>query len=318
MKFSLPSTTAKSLVPGLSSSRIRFQNGGKLLNLTVPFLESDAPACVKFAADPDVMKYTGEGELQSIDSAKDYVSRCIRAYETHGMRAIAYRSQRLPRGRCFRIVLCFLALVLCLPTTSHSQTADFTPEVFGGIGLGRLSRSGNRRISPGVTLDDSAIISAGFSLRHRSGFGLEIEFSRMLDPSPRLLGCDAFSEFNQPCLGSGRDGPDTYSLVSANALYHFATSRFQPYVASGLGVVWSAGFQSSYFALGKFAGLTHSSISESEWNHTGAVSNIGGGMRIFLSSAVSVRPEIRLCDVHLPAERRLRLPRSSMVFGYHW
>jgi len=121
------------------------------------------------------------------DSAKDYVLRCIRGYETHGMRAIAYRSQRLPEGRCFRIVLCFLALILCLPTVGHSQTADFTPEVFGGIGLGRLSRSGNTRISPGVTLDDSASISAGFGLRHRSGFGLEIEFSRMLDPSPRLL-----------------------------------------------------------------------------------------------------------------------------------
>ncbi len=49
-----------------------------------PFLESDAHAYAAIAADPDVMKHTGEGLPQSFDSSKDYVLRCIRSYETRG------------------------------------------------------------------------------------------------------------------------------------------------------------------------------------------------------------------------------------------
>ena len=239
------------------------------------------------------------------------------------MREITCRSRRLLAGPCFQIVYCFLILVLCLPTASRSQAASFTPEVFGGISLGHLSMKRivseplpprNRR----TTLDRSAGFNAGFGLRHRSGWGLEIEFSHVLDPSPGLLECDDFSEYAQPCHGSGRTGPDSYSLVSANAVYHFSTSRFQPYVAGGLGAEWFAGFDSQYFPLGKFAGLTESFISEGAWKHTGAVWNVGGGMRIFLSSVVSLRPDIRLYHAPLPYGRKLRLLRSSIIFGYHW
>ena len=49
-----------------------------------PFRESDAPVYAEIVSDPDVMKYTIEGEPQSFDSAKEYILRCIRSYETRG------------------------------------------------------------------------------------------------------------------------------------------------------------------------------------------------------------------------------------------
>ena len=239
--------------------------------------------------------------------------------DADAMRQIACRSRRLLAGPCFQIVYCFLILVLCLPTAGHSQTANFKREVFGGIALGRLSTNCNvLRNSRGVALDVSAGFSGGFGLRDRLGAGFGIEFSRVLNPTPGILDCDDFSEYDQPCRGSGRHGLASYRLVSANLLHHFSTSRFQPYVAGGGGAVWSAGFRSSFFEQGRFAGQTHASISERAWKHTLFVLNVGGGMRIFLSPAISLRPEIRLYDTPLPSERKLRLLRSSIILGYHW
>ena len=217
------------------------------------------------------------------------------------------------------IIFCVVAAVLCLPTASRSQAANFKREVFGGIALGHLSTNSNSSIEPGVALDASAGISAGFGLRDQSGIALEIEFSRVLDPTPGLLECDDFSfDDPPPCEGSGRDGPDSYSLVSANVLYHFSTSRFQPYVAGGLGAVWSTGFRSAYLGPGRFAGITKAVISEVTWKNTEIFWNVGGGMRIFLSSAVSLRPDIRLYHAPLSYGRKLRLLRSSIILGYHW
>ena len=67
------------------------------------FLESDAHAYAAIAADPDVMKHTGEGLPQSFDSSRDYVLRCIRSYETRGYSryAVCLKAENgLPIGFC--------------------------------------------------------------------------------------------------------------------------------------------------------------------------------------------------------------------------
>jgi opacity protein-like surface antigen len=204
-----------------------------------------------------------------------------------------------------------VSLAVVLPLDSNAQVYDRPFEVFLTTGWDHVSR--------GRFDDNSVVIGMGIGLRLSSKFGVEVEYNQLPGLSPRPVSCGSIGDFVGgvfvpfPCVGTGRDGADRFSLVSANALYRLSGSRVQPYVSGGAGVDWSRSVSSI-----SFLRANQVIISETSSQDTGFVWNVGAGARFYATPRFSMRPDLRYYNAVLLSSHNLRLIRFGISFGFHW
>lgn len=107
-------------------------------------------------------------------------------------------------------------------------------------------------------------------------------FSADRSPFLRMLGLEVESNVTSGTLG-------TVSCFTGNLLFHIPAGRTEPYLLAGLGASHQRG-------LG-----------------TGGVIDVGAGVKIFLTTRVSLRPELRAF-----APVGSTFARASVAVGYHW
>ncbi len=177
-------------------------------------------------------------------------------------------------------------------------------EVFGNLAGGYPFRFEDR----GFGNKPSA--GAGFGVYHDSGLGVQVEANRTfgLTPTPARCGIAGI-----PCEGQARQGlSGGVSIVSVDAVYRFG-DRLQPYLIGGIGGLWSENVSSVLHLYPDRA-----IFEEQKWKDSGLAFNAGGGLRIRLGRALSLRPEIRLYHATARSRANLSLLRSSVSIAYGW
>jgi opacity protein-like surface antigen len=181
----------------------------------------------------------------------------------------------------------FLSLLLIAPTVCAQ---NYTPrgEIFGSVGGGK-AYDDEGSIGKGVDF------GGGIGYRLTPRFGIEgqvnrISYNRDLPLSARFEGTAVFT--------------------TANVLYHFTTSKAQPYVIGGLGFV-------HHENRARFAEESTTFIRSTN----GIATNFGAGVKIFLSKKFSLRPEFRVFIADTKGsgvEPPFSVWRGSIGFSYHW
>jgi opacity protein-like surface antigen len=181
-----------------------------------------------------------------------------------------------------------LFTLLFLAPTVLAQDYTSRGEVFGSIGGGKTYDDEG---SLGKGLD----IGGGVGFRLTPRFGVEgqvnrIDYQRDFDSGVRFEGTAVFT--------------------TANVVYHFSTSRAQPYVVGGVGFVHHE--NRSQFPGDDFL---------PKRTANGFATNFGAGVKIFLSKNFSLRPEVRVL-IGKPegngVEQPFSVGRASLAFSYHW
>ena len=207
--------------------------------------------------------------------------------------------------------LLVLLAVLFSDEALAQQQYDRRYEVFVMTGSGHVFR---RRGG-----EDSVSIGAGIGIRLSSRFNVELEYNQLPNLSPKPISCGGIGNLvggifvPLPCVGTGRNGPDRFSLASANLLYSFSDSRIQPYVAGGAGVDWSRSFSSISRPQGNEVIITETFSKDS-----GFVWNMGAGIRIYATPRVSIRPDVRYYNAVLMSSHNLAVVRLGVGLGVHW
>jgi opacity protein-like surface antigen len=196
--------------------------------------------------------------------------------------------------------LLFAAALLALPVAA----GDLNYDVHASAALGRLFRFEDNPIGSGPNF------GAGFGLRHSSGLALEVEFNRTLGLEPSIAACGIVGI---PCEGSARNGVLSADVASAHVLYYFGRSRVQPFVAGGVGALWSKNVSSILWA-----SETRAVFEEQQWSDTGVALSFGGGFRIRLGGGFWARPELRFYGASIRSRANLSLFRPSVAVGYEW
>lgn len=206
-------------------------------------------------------------------------------------------------------------MLLCLgwPCTSPAQPTSppaVTPEVFGSMGFGHLANCCR-------VFGDGPLIGGGLGIRWRR-LGVEFEANRMLGLSPKSLPCAI--QYGQTCL-PGRQGAESATLASVNALVMLARTRFEPFVSGGIGLLWSTHSEPELDL--QFSGVPNTppiavTLVQRDAHDRGFTVNVGGGVRVPVTSAVAFRSEVRLYDATLLSAYNMALVRLSVGASYHW
>jgi opacity protein-like surface antigen len=198
-------------------------------------------------------------------------------------------------------------VVIAVPATSSAQpqpTPRFAREVSVSVGLGHVF------VYEGDTLGDKPNIGGSLAIMHRSGWGVEFEVNRTLGFSPELAQCAIEGTF---CVGTTYQGIRPPMIASLGVQYRFKARRVQPYLTAGLGVMWLKSVQST----GRIGGpeFMH---SEAEVSDTGFGPDLGAGLRLSLSRAISFSPEIRWLDASWLSRANLAVTRLVVRTAYSW
>jgi hypothetical protein len=116
-----------------------------------------------------------------------------------------------------------------------------------------------------------------------------------------------------PCLGTGREGVRSATIASANVSYFFSDSSIQPYLTGGIGALWSNEVFTNVQRT-----PTQVVLTEQDRADTGLAENIGAGVLIPITRAISLRPEFRVYLSILQSRANLTFYRASIGAGYHW
>ena len=210
-----------------------------------------------------------------------------------------------------------LALVaLLLPTVCAAQVParPLEPprvEVVGDVALGRVFRFEDRAF--GNHLNLGAGVSVQVWRRLYAGAGID----RTLGLTPAPVRCGTISlgpgQAPLPCVGTAREGPSAVTVMSVTALYYFTAGRVQPFVTGGVSILSSTEFAS--LALVQQDVVRY---SEMTLRDTGAGLALGGGLRIAVTPALSVRTEMRLATGAAMSRSNLSRFRLSTGVGYGW
>lgn len=199
-----------------------------------------------------------------------------------------FSSGRLSFRVLVPIVVWSLSFMFAVPGVGDAQPVQrvsLRPEVFGSVGLW-------------VPYDNQGFgaIGGGVALRPRSRVGVEFEVDR-------------------PRERAGWRGIRETTIASVNVSYFFAgkaaaaivgaRSRLQPFLSGGVSAIWM-----------QHRTLTLTGEYDNEWRDTVLEEDIGGGVLIPLTRAVSVRPEIRWYGYLSPWG--VALVRASIGASYHW
>ncbi len=195
-----------------------------------------------------------------------------------------------------------IVLLLLFGAAAYSQS--FTGEVFAGIAQGRLFRMDDNPLGSGPN------IGAGIGVTHRSGLGADFELNRTLGLSAKPAACGVV---NVACEGSARQGVTSATILSFNARYEFTRARVRPYLTGGVGALASKGYSPALYVSGQRA-----VFSEEAWSDTGLAINFGGGVRIRLARALSLRTELRVYSASALSRANLSLFRPSIALAWSW
>jgi hypothetical protein len=185
--------------------------------------------------------------------------------------------------------------VILVPAISWAQpplTARFAKEISVSVGMGHVF------VYEGDTLGNRLNIGGSLAIVHRSGVGVEFEVNRTLGFSPELARC---AIEGTTCFGPARTGIWPPTIASLNFQYRFKARRVQPYVTAGLGVMWVRYPQ-----------------TEADVTEIGFGPDLGAGLRLSISRALSLSPEIRWLDAPWRSGANLAVTRVVVRTAYSW
>lgn len=133
---------------------------------------------------------------------------------------------------------------------------------------------------------DRPNIGGGAGLRWRR-LGIQFEMNRMLGLSPKEAVCDVVGE---TCVGTAHDGARSATATSVNVLFFFPKTHVEPYITGGIGALSSTQVSS---VLNSSAGRPPT-FTEEEWRDRGFAFNCGGGVRVPITQAINLAPELRI------------------------
>lgn len=198
-----------------------------------------------------------------------------------------------------------------LPACAQPVSAsEISPEVFGTIGFGHLANCCR-------VFGDGPLVGGGAGLWWRR-LGVEVDAQRMLGLSPRSLACAV--QYGQECL-PGEQGARSMALASVSALVTLAKTRVEPYVAGGVGVMWSTQTEPDLerlFSGGPGRPPTAVNLQQRDVSDRGFAFNFGGGVRIPVTAAIAVRSEVRIYNAELLSAYNMGLVRVAAQVGYRW
>jgi opacity protein-like surface antigen len=154
-------------------------------------------------------------------------------------------------------------------------------------------------------------IGGSLTIVHRSGFGVEFAVNRTLGFSPDLAPC---AIEGTTCFGPTHQGIRSPTIASANLQYRFKARRVQPYVTAGIGVMRKKVVRST----GPIGGPDMLRQTEAEVSDTGFGPDLGAGIRLSLSRAISINPEIRWLEASLRSRSNLAVTRVAVRTAYSW
>jgi len=206
------------------------------------------------------------------------------------------------------IALCSLSLLAGPPIASaqSDNPASLRPEVFTSIAWGHLFRVEDQ------SFGHHPNIGASLNLRPWPRFGIEFELNKTLG-SPQPVPCPSPGTVAVYCVGRGGDQVLAAAIASANVSYFFSTSGIQPYLSGSIGVLESE----EAFIQGHIteAGIV---LTEQDRVNRGLAENVGAGVLIPITRAVSLRPELRVYFSTLQSRSNLTYYRGSIGVGYQW
>ena len=156
---------------------------------------------------------------------------------------------------------------------------------------------------------------ASWSLHHStSGWGLELSAERSLGRSIRRFVC--VDPSIEGC-GDAREGVQDLTAVTAKGQYFFSGTRLRPYVGAGLVIyqssAWRATLLHPYFGERDPSRVDEPFLANTLERRRGAGYVAGGGARIQLTPAVSVRP-----DISYYSGDAWKQVRGSVAVGFTW
>lgn len=215
------------------------------------------------------------------------------------------------RERRRRLPMVCAALTLLVPTPATAQvnsTDTWRRGVGGGLAVGHVYRFED------TTFGNSPTVALSAGIRHRSGFGMNIEWSRTFGLTPAPAPCGIVIDgVPAQCVGQGRDGVEAATVTSVGVRYEFTGLRFRPYLTAGLGILRSASVWSSATVDGKRVIL-----SEQRLRDTGFGPDLGVGMRVAVSPHVAILPEISWLDASVRSRVNLGVTRVGARAAYEW
>ncbi len=211
----------------------------------------------------------------------------------------------------------FLALVAVLlpavcPAQVPSQPVGMArADVVASVALGRVFRVEDRAFGNHVNL------GAGVNVRLWRRLYAGVDVDRTLGLTPAPISCGAISagpgQAALPCVGSAHEGPSKVTVASVIALYYLAAGRVQPFVTGGISILRSEEVRS--LAVVEQDVVRHTEFAVRD---TGAGLTVGGGFRVVVTPALSVRTEVRLANGTAMAASNLSQFRLSTGVGYGW
>ena len=188
----------------------------------------------------------------------------------------------------------------------QNEKWNYQGEVFASIGWGRLWH-GDDSLGGGLDL------GGGFGLRPFSGrlqgLGFELQFSRL------------HHEAQHTATHSTSGNALT---VTGNILYHFGSSRVQPYVAGGIGAL-----RADHVREGYSEWYTGDPDDPDSWTYhveywsyrvkgTKMAIKIGGGLKAAITPRMSIRPELCILDTTIGRGYNWSSLKLFVALSYHW
>ena len=209
------------------------------------------------------------------------------------------RCCRSERRSIFAGVLA-LGLAIGIPALARAQsvaTSNAGPEVFLGGGGGKV-------IYRDQTFAD---IGGGAMIRFESGLALEGQVTRLRMSSLADLPCPPFTRPPVGTCGAAlHSGYRRVLQVSFSVNYFLLPeARFQPYASGG---IFRASMDTAGVVGNPAAGYVESTVRET---YIGVI--FGGGVRLAITKAVSLRPEFRYSYTE-----GFRIARTAVAVAYRW
>lgn len=222
--------------------------------------------------------------------------------------------RREGRGRIARscaVAPATAVLTLLLPALAAAQGTDsgaWSRSLSGGLALGHVYRFED------TTFGNAPNVVLGAGVRHRNGFGVDVEWNHTFGLTPGPAPCGIIIDgVPAQCVGQGRDGVEAVTVGAVGVRYTFTRTRLRPYLTAGLGVLRSSSVWSTASVQGNRVVLTEQRLLD-----TGFGPDIGAGVTFAVSPHVSIQPEIRWLDASVHSRVNLGVTRAGARISYDW
>ena len=179
-----------------------------------------------------------------------------------------------------------ILLLLCLPVALAAaddysfNRFGYKTEAFGVLGTGSWDYN-----------DSAMLLGGGVLYRAYPKAGFEVAYRHMNEES----------NFTFPEGTQGRK--ESAHILTASVHYYFSEQRYQPYLLLGGGLIASR--QTGFF-------LSPEQNYTFDYDHRSFVLEAGGGVDLFITNKLSVRPDVRLLLGSFGSAQ------GNINFCYHW